>query len=179
MRHAGTALDIIPILLVVSSQYKSSDTSATAGAVPTRPFPALCGFRVSQSRSELFGNLYLEAMSDLALAAAFAAGQQPAAEAYAPQRRAAAPVEPVEEEMSELPTIDDLEVAAAAAGVAPVPPLLAELGYFELGPTPDAMKEDSSSSEEESSSSDEGEGVYGMPATLWTGMPSVAAPALP
>lgn len=97
-------------------------------------------------------------MSDLALAAAFAAGQQPAAEAYAPQRRATATAEHIEEDMGELPTIDDLEVAAAAAGVAPVPTVLAELGYYELGPAPEAMKEGSSGSEEEYSSSDEGAG---------------------
>lgn len=56
--------------------------------------------------------------------------------------------------MGELPSVDDMEVAAAAAGVAPVPAVLAELGYFELGQQPEFMEE--SSSGEEESSSDEG-----------------------
>ena len=56
-------------------------------------------------------------------------------------------------ELGELPNIDDLEVAAAAAGVAPVPAVLAEMGYFELGRQPE---EEKSSSEDEEDSSDEG-----------------------
>ncbi|EFN54041.1 hypothetical protein CHLNCDRAFT_136109 [Chlorella variabilis] len=62
----------------------------------------------------------------------------------------------------ELPSIDDLEVAAAAAGVAPVPAVLAEMGYFELGLQPAAAAEvpqdslsDDSGDEAESSSDED------------------------
>ena len=109
-------------------------------------------------------------MSDLDLAAAFAAGEAPPQAAFAPPgaRRPPPPArrngaQRIDAEMGgepegELPSIDDLEVAAAAAGVAPTPPMLTELGY-ELGPPPQAepMQQDSSSDEEEGGSSgDEG-----------------------
>lgn len=142
----------------LSFDYSASanETSPTTGTVRPAFACPLRGLAYLHRVLDPSQQVTFTGMSDLALAAAFAAGQQPAAEAYAPQRRAAAPNEPMEEEMGELPTIDDLEVAAAAAGVAPVPPLLAELGYFELGPAPEAMKEDDTSSEEDSSSSEEG-----------------------
>ncbi|KAI3431398.1 hypothetical protein D9Q98_004451 [Chlorella vulgaris] len=103
--------------------------------------------------------------SDMSLAAAYAAGDVPPAAAFAPQRTR--PQQPRQqhfshrsggdvdaEMMGELPSVDDMEVAAAAAGVAPVPAVLAELGYFELGQQPEFMEE-SSSGEEESSSDEE------------------------
>ena len=63
-------------------------------------------------------------------------------------------------DLGELPSIDDLEVAAAAAGVAPVPSVLAELGYFELGPPPQQPAGDrEDAAMEEGSSSDEDEGA--------------------
>lgn len=103
-------------------------------------------------------------MADLQLAAAYAAGGEPPAQSFAPGRAQPPAAVPMEYKVEEgLPNVDDLEVAAAAAGVAPVPAALAELGYFELGPVPAPMKQGSESSssgssseEESSSSSDEG-----------------------
>ena len=105
------------------------------------------------------------------LAAAYAAAvAEPPPGAFVPQQRsqgAQPPRRPQQHQTGEdydeamegeLPSIDDLEVAAAAAGVAPVPAVLAEMGYFELGQQPEAVNEDSSSEDEseESSSSEEG-----------------------
>ena len=112
--------------------------------------------------------------ADLALAAAYAAGGQPPPAAFAPQHQQQQQQSPAprrqqagagEEEYvmeGELPSIDDLEVAAAAAGVAPVPAVLAEMGYFELGLQPAAAAEvpqdslSDDSGDEAESSSDEG-----------------------
>jgi hypothetical protein len=114
------------------------------------------------------------AMSDMHLAAAYAAGGEPPPAAFAQQQQQQRPGPPpprrqppqqqyrVDAEMGvlgELPNIDDLEVAAAAAGVAPVPAVLAEMGYFELGRQPEA--EQISSSDDEDGSSDEGTGWGG------------------
>lgn len=107
----------------------------------------------------------------MALAAAYASGEQPPAVAFAPQParslahgrkppRGHAMDQGDDGAMEELPNIDDLEVAAAAAGVAPVPPVLAELGYFELGPpaaaAPEPMERSVTGSGEDSSSEESG-----------------------
>lgn len=118
--------------------------------------------------------------NDMALAAAYAAGAEPPATAFQPQRGppgGAAPPwggqggeEAVME--GELPSVDDLEVAAAAAGVAPVPAVLAELGYTEMGAEhgagAQAMEASSSggSSGDDSSSSDDDEGACGARGTV-------------
>lgn len=102
------------------------------------------------------------------MAAAWAAGGQPPPQAFArqppqqrhpPHRQHQKAYDEGQEELEELPNVDDLEVAAAAAGVAPVPTVLAEMGYYELGVQPKQAVDGSSSEEEsEGSSSSEEEG---------------------
>ena len=117
----------------------------------------------------------------MALAAAYAAGGEPPPASFAPQhqqqqqqgqrkpggppfRRQQPQKHAMDEEYEamegELPNIDDMEVAAAAAGVAPVPAVLAELGYFELGKLPpqETQMEQNGGQEDDGGSSDEGAG---------------------
>lgn len=122
-------------------------------------------------------------MADMDLAAAYAAGAEPPPQSFAPQRSSQPPrhhqQRPQQQQYGgddalegELPSIDDLEVAAAAAGVAPVPALLAELGYFEMGPQPEQQQVEQEPMEESSEEEDDSsldEGVCWRRRGLWGG----------
>lgn len=126
--------------------------------------------RPAAARSLQTANSKPGMQNDMALAAAYAAGAEPPAQAFAPQRSPHGGAPPswtarggddaVQE--GEMPSVDDLEVAAAAAGVAPVPALLAELGYFEMGAEAGGGSQamEASSSDDSGSSSDD-EGAWG------------------